>query len=439
MVLIQYTETFRALDRYIKRHNEDQKKLSDCVRQATASTARDIIRIYGLFLAKANSVQELDINNLPPLRTNNVQLAGMGNASRRTIQRHIGRLMDAGIILKKKWHGTNSSYELWLNPKVIRVGKKPDKEVVEKRLKERFDRSDEYDRNNEGPEGLTTGCPHSDSGYNSYAFNNLLIAGENVENPPEKESSGEVSGYASGHEKKRSSLSLTGKSDSGYAVSGHTGEKAGKISGGAAEEAGEKVRAKRAGGQETGEVKSPRTDPARSASLNWYVMMLWNLAKNTIYRNTYLTERQVQRAQELLYLWYEPVADDKLQAVHQVYVERMGLVRKFVERDPNRRFVQLPNRYFDPDNPSGFRGSRKWWQLDQKQKIQVRAKLILHAQIRRYVLNQQKPPHKQKPPLELYRQCEMRVSKLRKPELLDQFHAAVLDPASYGQLRTGVC
>ncbi|MBW4968757.1 winged helix-turn-helix transcriptional regulator, partial [Pseudoalteromonas sp. CR1] len=79
---------------------------------AIASTAKDIIKIYGLSLLKASNVTTLDLKNLPPLKTNNLQLAKMGNASPRTIQRHLKRLIDAGIIINKIWHGTNSGYDL---------------------------------------------------------------------------------------------------------------------------------------------------------------------------------------------------------------------------------------------------------------------------------------------------------------------------------------
>jgi len=435
MIVINYSTSFNALDRYIKKYNESKDQLSDQVRQGAAATAKDIIRIYGLFLVKANSIEEIAPKNLPSLRTNNVQLAKMGNASPRTIQRHIKRLREAGIITDKVWHGTNSSYELWINPEILLVRCRKTMQEVKMSLETALQRSLENDLETQVLEKPTTICPHTDTCNNSYKSNNLLKGVDNSKSPEQMDAAGNVSGYNTGNSSKRSSLPLTDKIDdasydTGNAGTGHTGEKvAEKI-----EDAGEKVRIKRAGKKGSGEMKAPGSDPARSASLSLYVTLLWSLAKNVLYNNTFLTERQQEIGKQLIYQWYEPVATGNLSSVHQIYVERIGLVRKFIEKDPERRFVQLPYKYFDPDNPNGFSGTKKWWKEHEKRKAEVQAKLILHAQIRRFINNEKKEPHKQKPPLALYRECETRVGKLGDPVLLEQFHAAILNPTVKQQL-----
>lgn len=435
MIVINYSTAFSALDRYIRKYNESKDQLSEQVRQGAAATAKDIIRIYGLFLVKANSIEEIDPKNLPSLRTNNVQLAKMGNASPRTIQRHIKRLQEAGIITNKVWHGSNSSYELWINPKILLVRCRKTMQEVKMSLDMALQESLENDRKTEVLEKPTSICPHTDSCNNSYISNNLLKDVDNSKRSEQMDAAGNVSGYITGNSSKRSSLSLTDEIDSaGYNTgndgTGHTGEKvAEKI-----EDAGEKVRIKRAENQRSGGLKTSDPDPARSASLSLYVTLLWSLAKNILYNNTFLTERQEEIGKQLIYQWYEPVSTGSLSNVHQIYVERIGLVRKFIEKDPERRFVQLPFKYFDPDNPNGFAGTKKWWAAHEKRKVEVQAKLILHAQIRRFINNEKKEPHKQKPPLALYRECETRVGKLGDPVLLEQFHAAILNPTAKQQL-----
>lgn len=432
MIVINYSTSFQALDRYIKNYNDGQESLACQVRQGASSTAKDIIRIYGLSLVKANSVEELDLENLPPLKTNNVQLAKMANASPRTIQRHIKKLQEAGIITRKVWHGTNSGYELWINPNILLARCRKTMQEVKTALNDVLKQSID---NDVVIENHTSTCPHTDSCNNSYKSNNLLKGVDNSNGQAKIERTGNDSSYISGNSSERSSLPLTDESviagnNSGNDVSGYTGEKvAEKI-----EDAGEKVRIKRAKNQRSGGLKTSNQDSARSASLNLYISLLWSLAKNVLYSDVFLTDRQCEIAQTLIRQWYEPVATQHLSSVHQIYVERIGLVRKFLQKDPEKRFVQLPYRYFNPENPNGFAGTKKWWKEHEKRKLEVQAKLILHAQIRRFVNNEKKEPSKQKPPLQLYRECETRVGKLGDPGLLQEFHAAILNPTVHQHL-----
>ena len=278
-------------------------------------------------------------------------------------------------------------------------------------------------------------CRHTDTGNKGYTFNNIIKDVDNPENTVPVANANSL-GYDTGHTSKRRSLSLTSKNDvAGYktsnAVSGYTGEKEPGWPASLPENmhgAGEKVR-RRAGESENEEENT--CDTARSASLTLYVSLLWNLAKNLLYKDTYLTPRQEEIGQKLLYEWYEPVSTDSLTHVHQIYVERIGLVRKFIDKDPEKRYVQLPYRYFDTTNPDGFTGTKKWWEKYRQHKAETRDKLILHAQIRRFVNNEKKDLEKQKPRLSLYRECETRVGKLGDASLLQQFHAAVLDPVTH--------
>jgi DNA-binding transcriptional regulator YhcF (GntR family) len=411
MIVINYSTSFKALDNYILHYNNSTDQLSEKIRQGAAASAKDIIRIYGLFLVKANGVNKLSTDNLPPIRTNNVQLAKMANASPRTIQRHIIRLQEAGIITNKIWHGSNLGYDLFINPKILLAKCRKTQKETKKSLDNALKQSIENDM---VTEINTTSCRHTDSCNNRYKLNNLLIGGDN--------------------KLKRSSLSLTSNNYSGYETgnkkTGNTGEKIPKKN----EDAGEKMRKKRAENQRFGEVKSPDLDPARSASLNLYVSLLWGFAKSMLYSGIYLTERQEEVGKKLLYDWYAPVPTKNLSKVHQIYVDRIGLARKFIEKDPEKRFIQLPFKYFDTNNLSGFAGTKKWWADHEKRKKEVRAKLILHAQIRRFINNQKKDSSKQKPPLQLYQECETRVGKLGNPILLEQFHAAILNPKIHQHL-----
>ena len=167
-----------------------------------------------------------------------------------------------------------------------------------------------------------------------------------------------------------------------------------------------------------------------------YVNALWTLSRNVLYQNTYLTESQIKIGRELLWKWYDPVPDKHLANVHQCYVDRIELVRKYLAKDPENRFVQLPHQYFDPKNKTGFAGTKKWWQDHKKRQLEVQLKLIVASQIRRFLNNEKKDTAKQKPRLALFRQCETRIGKLGQPELLQHFHASVLNPSTQRFLYT---
>ncbi len=409
MTLINYSSAFKALDNYIKLHNSNTSKLTEHIRQATASTAKNIIRIYGLSLLKANNLQKVDVNKLPNLKTNNAQLAKMGNVSPRTIQRHIKRLIDCNIITEKIWHGSNSGYELSVHKDILFIS---GQKAVDKPKSDQIPQKTEPVKNQFFKNNNTTSCPHTDTSNNSY-INNIIIDVDKLKT-------------------EMSSLPLTkskkSRNTNSKALTGYTGEKCPKKN----EIAGGNAREKRVKIQTGGEKSSENL--TRPASLKNYVEKLWNFAQNTLYKERYLTESQKKIAQELLFKWYEPVSTSKLANAHQVYVERIILVQKYIEKDPINRFVQLPNTYFDPKNKTGFAGTRSWYVKQKERKAHNQLKLILHAQTKLFLNNEKKETSKQKPRLALFIKCETRLGKLGNPALVKAFHASVLKHSTYNFL-----
>ena len=406
MPIIQYSTAFKALDFYVSKHNSSQQDLSSHIRQAMILTAREIIKIYSLSLLKANSIKAVDFQNLPPLKTNNVQLAKRAKASTRTIQRHLKRLIEAGVIIKKIWHGSNSGYELFINPNILLIGgvKAVDKPKNDSKVNKTKVADNQFFKNNIAPI-----CPHTDTSNNGY-INNIIIGVDKLKTTT-------------------SSLPLSSSSKSRNATSNTLTGYTGKIAPKKNNDAGEIARNKRDTEQTGGEIS--RADLARSASLSFYVNALWKLARNTIYNTHYLTKSQEVKAKELLFKWYDPVPDKKLEIVHQVYVERLGIVQKYIAKDPKNRYVQLPDKYFNPKNTSGFSGTRAWYNQQKKRELEVQMKLVLHAQIRRFLSNEKKETAKQKPRLALFRACETRLGKLGQPQLVREFHASVLNHSTH--------
>lgn len=437
MNLIHYSTVFRTLDNYVEDYNSNHDKLSNHLRQPVVATAREIIKIYSLSLLKAHNVQPIEPNNVPCLETNNVQLAKKARVSTRTIRRHIKRLLQANVLTEKVFRGSNASYQLRFNPQILLITGLKSVEITKESSKTQKNKLTE---NQFFKNEIRTTCPHTDSSNNSY-INNIIIGVDKKLNTEEE----------------RSSLSLTvnncSSNKSGNNFSGYVEEEGvknfdefdsqGKL--GArnfyqnethnqgvkgVEEEGKSVAAK-----EQAEDMVSRFEAARFSDLNLYVDSLWKLAKNTLYENVFLTENQEKRAKELLFLWYEPVKKHQLNRVHNVYVERIELVRKYVAKDRDNRYVQLPDRYFNPENKHGFTGTKVWYENQVRSKRKTRFKLILHAQIRRFLNNEKKDTSLQSPRLQLFRKCEARIGKLKDLELLNQFYASILDKSTFNFLQ----
>ncbi len=439
MNIIHFSTVFKRLDQFVKIHNSNSDTLSNHLRQPMVATAKEIIKIYAVSLLKTNKIEPLDLDNIPPLETNSAQLAMMTNVCARTIRRHIRRLLEANVLTEKVFKGRKANYELRFNLDILLINSEKPVYKTEIAVPNQENESTE---NQFFKTSIRTSCPQPNSSNNSY-INNVIIAV---------------------HKKlKWSSLSLTSpnfsSNDSGNKFSRYVEEEGAKqinepgthgtpgarknipkdakfienensnsydFQNNDVEEEGQSKEVRK---QAKDIVSMPET--SCFSSLNLYVDSLWKLSKTTIYKNTFLTENQELIAKELLRLWYEPVAEHKLEKVHTIYVERIELVCKYLAKDSENRFVQLPHQYFDPTNKYGFTGTKAWYETQMRSKQKTRLKLILHAQIRRFIDNENKHTAKQAPRLQLFRECEKRILNLNTPELTSQFYASISNKTSF--------
>lgn len=403
MLVIDYSTSYKALSKYVLRYNQEKPK-GEQIKLGILFTAKELIRIYGASLLKANAIRPIDVNDLPSLQTNNVQLSHFANCTTRTIQRHIKRLQEAKIIIQKVNHGTNSGYELWLNPEVIRLSRQITKKYAENQLKLAFDN---FEKDSEQARSLsfnTTKSPHTYTCNN----NNIIIAVDKLTSS-DKNDSAPIANNLTGYE-------------TGY-TGGKESEEKKQI-----ETGGKELRA---GRSDSGESVS---EAARLASLQFYVEQLWHLAKNLLYGHIFLAESQVEIAKSLIRKFYAPVPDGQLSKIHRIYCDRIDLVARYIKKDPLHRFVQLPYLYFDTNNPNGFTGTKKWYESHNRRKKEVYLELLFNRQVKKFLNNIKKESDCQKPPLQVFRECENTLGKLKDPQLLKRFYATVLHPDTFCQL-----
>lgn len=162
--------------------------------------------------------------------------------------------------------------------------------------------------------------------------------------------------------------------------------------------------------------------------------LFWLTARNLLYPDTVLTANQIQIAKKYIRRFYDCVDESKWPSFHNIYIARLILAAKYIQKDPQKRYVQLPYLYFNPDNPHGFRGTKSWYYAELKRKKELEHELILNRLIRRYQSNERKSAENKQPALSLFRQSENTLGKLNDPGLLDRFHAAVLNHETYRYL-----
>lgn len=385
MIAIHYPTAYKALDNYVDRFNSRTSQSSHKLKTATVAAAKEIIRIYGASLLKSKNQNLADYNHLPPLYTNNQQLATLIKCSSRSIQRYILKLRQASVVTGKVLHGPNANYELWINPEILlttgEISVQNDNSLLKQPgLTKAFTRvSTDFS----GPERT-----NRLQSYSGNFKNNILNEGNSVDFFKD-----DLSGNT-----RKIALENDLAGDKGSAAAGPESLPAGAM-------------------------KQLTKD---EEVLNTFVDLFWFTAKNLLYKYTSITTRQEQTARHLIENLYRQKSDRDLHAVHDMFIQRIQLAAEYVQKDPVNRFIPLPYIYFNPDNAKGFLGTEEWYWEGRKRKADVNKELLLERLIKRYLNNDHVPMSQKQPPLKLYKACEKRLAVFNDENLLSRFYTAVL-------------
>ncbi|PJJ59419.1 hypothetical protein [Hymenobacter chitinivorans] len=118
----------------------------------------------------------------------------------------------------------------------------------------------------------------------------------------------------------------------------------------------------------------PSAEAQQTARVDRFVVEFWTMAKLLLYPTHHFTEAEKQKI--LRAIWqgqYKPAltaaAPAKWDLVHRYLLDRLVLVREYVQRhpDPQECYLPLPyamvhrgRGYFDAENEKGFAGTRLW-------------------------------------------------------------------------------
>lgn len=394
--IINFTQSFRQVDQFIDQYNETSE-YRDQVKLPERTLAKEIIKIYSAMLGRRRNLTELA--EMPSLYTNNVQLAGRLRRSPRSVMRYVKRLIACGLLVDKKFHGSNSSYEVWINPELIHLESPAMLHKGQGRPSVR-------------PLQIMPNCPDTESFSSEEKDKNNLII---VQNSVDKESpSTQKPHFHSSDEEKY----LKGTSSS----SGVMNTPADTFGADLGEH--EQVTDNQSTtGVENHAPNTVRNTAPTSVLREKLKQEFWETAMRVLYGSQYLSPNSQVHGRKALDVWYDMVPDGALDGVHRQYMRRLWHARKYVDRDPENRFIPVPQTYFNVNNPKGFTGTKAWDKSWKENKFTTRCQVIYRKTIGSYTRNLKTG---KVPQMEMYRRCEQRLGKLKNPGVLQQFWTDIL-------------
>lgn len=483
MYVIKLAKSKALLKEYIDRYNTD-RPLREQLRQAHRDLAEALLVLYSLAIEK-HQVYVSPISpgdTLPCLKSNNVQLSKKMNCSERTVINLRRRLSASGLTVWHDWHGTNSQFELMLNPEVLHLETWGDPtNQVEAFSTIRF-------------QCMTQSLRHTVTSYILQVTNKLIkLGGEENQQPAVLLENGcelTVDIHSTDVEKPKEvvGLPLSGRKpdtepgtvETGYTTSSDSAGYSPPVApapprGGFQRQGfGSRLREKMgipAGhGQpdvqnpvkETPNVQNPVTPPPASPlppapeaagqkpgpgvhapscfsqvteglapdqvhTLTGHINVLWTAAVTQLYADKYICEEEETRARAYLSEYLRWAKPERWSLGATEILERIILVKKWIERGKKQeinRWVPLPSLYFDIRNPNGFTRTKGWYKLHVVKRAEIKNAELLTKAFNAYVRSLQ--PGATTSPEDTYRKISQNLGK-RDQLLLDQFNRKILE------------
>lgn len=465
---LKWAKSKKLLEAFIDHYNNG-RPLREQLRQAHRDLAEALLFFYSVAL-KSQQAYVAPLrpgDTLPVLRANNVQLATKLNCSERTIINLRRRLAAAGLTIWHDWHGTNSQFELMLNPDILQLEIYGDPaNQVEAFQTIRFQCMTQSLRHTvtstiqvtsklnklEGEENQQPALPLGLSCELPVDFQDQDVEkAENVVGLPQSKSEPGTTPGTTG----------TGYTTSSDAA-GYTPPVAGTPPARRGGGLGSRMREKLGGSSPTPPSCAPQPDPVpetpHSSSdiappamptppaappghfaqviyglpvhlaqkLEGHVNVMYTAAIVNLYGDKFIHDEEETRTRALLaeYLRYGK-PENWSTGVNEM-LERIILVRKWIKRGEiqnQTRWVPLPSIYFDIRNPNGFLRTKAWFKQHRIRKLEIANSVLLTKAYNEYVASLQ--PGAAISPQETYRRISLRLNK-RDRALLDQFNQRIL-------------
>ena len=373
MQALIYSHTFAAFKEWCKHYNEGKE---------TREQLRGNVQATYMQLLKSWSSQINQIGHMAPLSTNSVSLGKSLSVSARTVRRHIQRLKAAGLI-DTIFHGSRANYDVvFIKTDFLQFGVKLDLAELEKEMQQLA-----------AAAGATS--LQADKMATHWIPGNINKENTDVHCAfAQSELIDHVPGTI---DLETTKTMQTGCVElQGVAANDNKGHQAGQT-------VGAIFRA-----------------PAELADIWSYVLSLWKYALiHVFFRLNFLVDGE--KTAGLSYFYTEMISVPRSQRL-QRYAElqtRLSIVAAWLKKHPEK-YVQIPSRYFDRENPNGFERTRQWLAAQkalagtiEAEKQKMASIRLLRQELKNYTTGQR-----------TFVQCRNRLAKIH-PELSALFSEEV--------------
>lgn len=397
--IIDYTKSFKQIDKFFEKFNEG-KTMSDPTRlkSNTKAIAYTLIKLYGhhlyqkkMLFVKGSIGAEL-YDDIPPLSTNNIRIAEKVNCTDRTVKRHIKKLVDSGLIIKKINHGRVNNYELWIDPEIIGVKKKLDlkqinkvisDEIVKSNLKELAVIEDASKSSLRTKSPLNVSCDTETKNLDN--INNTPVDKESLKSDDSNSVSPKVETQETTQDTRESKLKkITPKNKT----------------------------------QKNNE-KSSAKSKASDKYIKMLIDFLWNYSVFAIYKDFEMEDHQEMIAKQHFQKYFaKSTSKEQAKRWYDQYIKRIGMASIYFKNHPDFE-IHLPSHYFDTENKKGFVGTRGWYLKYTEGKIKTAKNRILNLSLRKI-----KAAPKD---VGVYTTAQQSVSRFKDKNLLEKFNKRVIE------------
>lgn len=358
---------------------------------------------------------------MPSVLVNARELNEQRSLTERTMRNHLAQLQKVGLITRKKWHGTNASFELWINPEFVwdnaqNGGEKQTAAdfIAPTKAVELSPKSNKF--------------PHTEAFHETSSQETLKVLVGDVHKYHADDFSGNPSQEAEGDNQ----------------APGDAGQASKRGQGGR----GATPAAPKASAQQDA------ATAARTAQNEAYVASAWGYAKALIYYNQLFSPEQEAKARQAIFSGVYggfPTGYADWENYHAGVLRRIELVQEHYARRQYRGekcYAPLPwaeliqgRGYFDRENTRGFSRTLSWLANDVRAKhnatvniavgkaygeLKLRRQLDRGEAPKRVGTRRKVPAHIESATLlELFRKHENSLIKLGGVEAVRKYHLKV--------------
>lgn len=444
---IRHFKSKKLTRTFIERYNATQK-LGKQLRSGHKKLLEYLLFLYANAIFKEQAFGEglKPGHALPPLRTNNSQLAGEMGCSRRTIINHMNRIVESGAVTEKVFHGSNAQYEVHFSPLLIHIQTKQSPDNLIHYFDKNFIRQVPI---------MTQGSGAPASGFFSDPVKTFHHTVSRTEQDTIKlnKLSGDVFRQIPGSQ---NHIPATPVEDDGKVVENPPNDCRKPSTGStpvtpqdteAAPGSAQGTEPVTPAGYETTMAKAgtaPRVAPVPpkeapiciddvlrhlprivAHKIKMQVRVIFVAAWMELYPGQWFTESEKERTKAVLAEYFAYSVPSRIKAGGNEVMERIILVKRWLERQRAKgkpAFLKLPSCYFDIRNPNGFRYTKSWYKPHMAKKREFKGKELLTKAVNEYTRSMD--PQAPYGPGEAYRRISQRLGKFNKA-LLNEFHSRI--------------